>query len=95
MEERKLRAHLITIYVVTIAGILAAMLAVVLLLSARELEQKNRESFQTLLTELGVNATVRRRLGTDISAATRKGGASWCWKRAGATTATRARRNSA
>ena len=53
MEERKLRSHLITIYVVTIAGILAAMLAVVLLLSARELEQKDRESFQTLLTAIG------------------------------------------
>ena len=52
MEERKLRAHLIKIYVVTIAGILAAMLAVVLLLSARELEQKNRESFQTLVTAI-------------------------------------------
>ena len=52
MEERKLRTHLIRIYVVTIAGILAAMLAVVLLLSARELEQKNRESFQTLVTAI-------------------------------------------
>ena len=29
----------------------------------------NVKRFQTLLTELGVNATVRRRLGTDISAA--------------------------
>ena len=53
MEERKLRSHLITIYVVTIAGILAAMLTVVLLLSARELERKNRESFQTLMTAIG------------------------------------------
>ena len=52
MEERTLRSHLITIYVVTIAGILAAMLAVVLLLSARELEQKNRENFQTLVTAI-------------------------------------------
>lgn len=52
LEERTLRAHLITIYVVTIAGILAAMLAVVLLLSARELEQKNRENFQTLVTAI-------------------------------------------
>jgi hypothetical protein len=52
LEERKLRTHLIRIYVVTIAGILAAMLAVVLLLSARELEQKNRESFQTLQTAI-------------------------------------------
>ena len=52
MEERKLRSHLITIYVVTIAGILAAMLTIVLLLSARELEQKNLASFQTLLTAI-------------------------------------------
>ena len=53
MEERKLRSHLITIYVVTIAGILAAMLTVVLLLATRELEQKNRESFQTLMMAIG------------------------------------------
>ena len=33
LEERTLRAHLITIYVVTIAGILAAMLAVVVILA--------------------------------------------------------------
>lgn len=52
MEERKLRKHLIRIYVVTIAAILAAMLAVVLLLFAREIDQKSRESFQTLMTAI-------------------------------------------
>lgn len=52
MEERKLRSHLIRIYVVTIAAILAAMLAVVLLLSAREIDQKSKESFQTLMTAI-------------------------------------------
>ena len=49
MEERTLRSHLITIYVATIAAILAALLAVALLLSTREIEQKNRENFQTLV----------------------------------------------
>ncbi len=52
MEERKLRRHLIRIYVVTIAAILAAMLVVVLLLSAREVDQKSRESFQTLMSAI-------------------------------------------
>ena len=52
MEERTLRSHLITIYVATIAAILAALLAVVLLLSMREIEQKNRENFQTLTTAI-------------------------------------------
>ena len=53
MEERKLRLHLIRIYVVTIAAILAALLAAILLFSVREIEQKNRETFTTLLTALG------------------------------------------
>ena len=52
MEERTLRSHLITIYVATIAAILAALLAVALLLSMREIEQKNRENFQTLTTAI-------------------------------------------
>ena len=52
MEERKLRSHLIRIYVVTIGAILAAMLAVVLLLFTRETDQKSKESFQTLMTAI-------------------------------------------
>ncbi len=52
MEERTLRSHLITIYVATIAAILAALLAVVLMLSAREIELKNRENFRTLTTAI-------------------------------------------
>jgi len=52
LEERKLRSHLIRIYVVTIAAILAVLLAVALLLSTREIEQKNRENFQTLTTAI-------------------------------------------
>ena len=32
-------------------------------------DAENVKRFQALLTELGVNATVRRRLGSDISAA--------------------------
>ncbi|HQQ40074.1 MAG TPA: hypothetical protein PLR57_01070, partial [Clostridia bacterium] len=52
MEERKLRSHLIRIYVVTVACILAALLTVVLLLSVREIELKSRESFSTLLTAI-------------------------------------------
>ncbi|MEN6418836.1 MAG: HAMP domain-containing sensor histidine kinase [Clostridiaceae bacterium] len=63
MEERKLRTHLIRIYVVTVAGILGVLLATVLLLSVRENEQKSRESFSTLLTaiadDLQVNSVVR------------------------------------
>ena len=63
MEERKLRSHLIRIYVVTVACILAALLTVVLLLSVREIELKSRESFSTLLTaiadELQVSNVVR------------------------------------
>ena len=63
MEERKLRVHLIRIYIVTLACILGVMLAVVLLLSLREIELKSRESFSTLLTaiadDLQVNNVVR------------------------------------
>lgn len=63
MEERKLRSHLIRIYVVTVACILGVLLAAVLLLSVREIEQKSRESFSTLLTaiadDLQVNNVVR------------------------------------
>ena len=53
MEERKLRAHLIRIYVVTIAVILAGMLAAILLLSIRDLERKSLDSFSTLITAMG------------------------------------------
>ena len=63
MEERKLRSHLIRIYVITVACILGVLLAAVLLLSAREIEQKSRESFSTLMTaiadDLQVNNVVR------------------------------------
>lgn len=53
MEERKLRRHLIRIYVTTVAAILAALLILVLFFSAREVEQKNRDSFKTLMTAIG------------------------------------------
>lgn len=53
MEERKLRAHLIRIYVVTIALILAGILVAILMLSVRDLEQKSEYSFSTLMTALG------------------------------------------
>ncbi|MEG1882684.1 MAG: HAMP domain-containing sensor histidine kinase [Clostridia bacterium] len=52
MEEQKLRARLIRLYVLTVALVLAALLAVILLLSSREVEQKNKESFATLLTSV-------------------------------------------
>ena len=53
MEERKLRAHLIRIYVVTIAIILAGILVAILMLSVRDLEQKSEYSFSTLMTAMG------------------------------------------
>ena len=53
MEERKLRAHLIRIYGITIAVILAGLLAALLTLTLHDLEQKSRESFSTLITAMG------------------------------------------
>ena len=53
MEERKLRSHLIRIYVVTVAIILAGILVAILMFSVRDLEQKSKDSFSTLMTALG------------------------------------------
>lgn len=53
MDERRLRRHLIRIYVVTIAAILAALLFLALFFSAREVDQKSRENFRTLVSSIG------------------------------------------
>ncbi len=53
MEERKLRSYLIRIYVVTVAVILAGILVAILMFSVRDLEQKSKDSFSTLMTALG------------------------------------------
>ena len=53
MEERNLRAHLIRIYGITIAVILAGLLVAVLMLTLRDLERKSRDSFSTLITAMG------------------------------------------
>jgi signal transduction histidine kinase len=53
MEEHRLRSRLIWIYIVTIAAILATLLAVLLFFSANEIEQSGRENFSTLITAIG------------------------------------------
>ncbi len=49
MEEKQLRAHLIRIYVITVAAVLFAVLFATVLLFARDANARSRESFSTLL----------------------------------------------
>ncbi len=49
MEERRLRAHLVRIYIVTVAAVLFAVLFAMALLFNRDAAARSRESFSTLL----------------------------------------------
>lgn len=52
MEEQKLRGHLVRIYTVTVAAVLAVVLAAAVLLFSRKADAQSRENFATLLTAL-------------------------------------------